>query len=84
MISGAQLAVLLNDTKLSDLLEKVLSNAAAVIIFRAKPMDKANVVKFIRERNLRKITLAIGDGANDVNMIQSAHIGVGIRGKEGN
>ena len=29
-------------------------------------------------------TVAIGDGANDVNMIQSAHIGIGIYGKEGN
>lgn len=29
------------------------------------------------------VTLAIGDGANDVNMIQKAHIGVGIFGKEG-
>ncbi len=28
-------------------------------------------------------TLAIGDGANDVNMITSAHVGVGIRGVEG-
>jgi len=31
-----------------------------------------------------RITLAIGDGANDVNMIQSAHVGIGIMGKEGN
>ena len=31
-----------------------------------------------------KKTLAIGDGANDVNMIQKAHIGIGIMGKEGN
>jgi P-type E1-E2 ATPase len=61
-----------------------LSQASAVIIFRAKPKDKADVVNFIRKRNRRKITLAIGDGANDVNMIQSAHIGVGIKGKEGN
>lgn len=30
------------------------------------------------------ITLAIGDGANDVPMIQGAHVGIGIRGKEGN
>ena len=30
-----------------------------------------------------KMTLAIGDGGNDVNMIQEAHVGVGIRGKEG-
>jgi P-type E1-E2 ATPase len=29
------------------------------------------------------VTLAIGDGANDVNMIQKAHIGIGIFGKEG-
>ena len=33
--------------------------------------------------NLNKITLAIGDGANDVNMIQEAHIGCGIYGNEG-
>ena len=30
-----------------------------------------------------KVTLAIGDGANDVSMIQQAHIGVGISGQEG-
>ena len=30
------------------------------------------------------ITLAIGDGANDVNMITQAHVGIGIVGKEGN
>ena len=33
--------------------------------------------------NLNKITLAIGDGANDVNMIKEAHIGVGLYGNEG-
>ncbi len=31
----------------------------------------------------KKITLSIGDGANDVSMIQAAHIGVGISGQEG-
>lgn len=35
------------------------------------------------KNNLGKITLAIGDGANDVNMIQEAHVGVGIYGQEG-
>lgn len=33
--------------------------------------------------NIKSRTLAIGDGANDVPMIQSAHVGVGISGKEG-
>ena len=38
-----------------------------------------NLVK----RKLNKITLAVGDGANDVNMIQEAHIGIGLYGQEG-
>jgi magnesium-transporting ATPase (P-type) len=48
MISGAKLALLLNDDETTKLLESVFSRASAVIIFRAKPMDKANVVNFIR------------------------------------
>ncbi len=38
----------------------------------------------MRKMDPKRITLAIGDGANDVNMIQQAHVGVGIMGKEGN
>ena len=37
----------------------------------------------IKEKLPTKTTLSIGDGANDVNMILQAHIGVGIQGKEG-
>jgi len=37
----------------------------------------------VKSRNPKKNTLAIGDGANDVNMINAAHIGVGISGLEG-
>lgn len=37
----------------------------------------------IRKQNPGKKTLAIGDGANDVNMIQAAHVGIGISGLEG-
>ena len=42
------------------------------------------MVELVMDNMKNKITLAIGDGANDVNMIQIAHIGVGIFGKEGN
>ena len=38
----------------------------------------------MRKATKDKVTLAIGDGANDVNMIQQAHIGFGLMGKEGN
>lgn len=40
------------------------------------------MVKLVRTK-FNKITLAIGDGANDVNMIQEANIGIGIYGNEG-
>eukprot|EP00028_Trichosphaerium_sp_Am-I-7-wt_P010617 CAMPEP_0168526134 /NCGR_PEP_ID=MMETSP0405-20121227/11767_1 /TAXON_ID=498012 /ORGANISM="Trichosphaerium sp, Strain Am-I-7 wt" /LENGTH=737 /DNA_ID=CAMNT_0008548879 /DNA_START=273 /DNA_END=2486 /DNA_ORIENTATION=+ len=55
----------------------------SVICCRASPKQKANVVKMIRKGAKGTITLAVGDGANDVAMIQQAHIGVGIFGKEG-
>ena len=47
------------------------------------PMQKAEIVKMVRKRNPDKTTLAIGDGANDVNMITAAHVGIGIAGLEG-
>jgi phospholipid-translocating ATPase len=40
-------------------------------------------VKLVKTSRSRPITCAIGDGANDVSMIQEAHIGLGIFGKEG-
>ena len=47
------------------------------------PLQKAEVVRLVRSKVKDSITLAIGDGANDVSMIQAAHVGVGISGKEG-
>ncbi len=41
------------------------------------------MVRLVRENCKNEVTLAIGDGANDVGMIQAAHIGVGISGREG-
>jgi phospholipid-transporting ATPase len=55
----------------------------SVICCRVTPLQKAMVVKLIRN-GLGKVTLAIGDGANDVSMIQAADVGVGIMGREGN
>ena len=60
----------------------ISSSCNAVICCRVTPKQKAEVVRLIKT-SLNKITVAIGDGANDVNMIQEAHIGIGIYGKEG-
>ena len=51
---------------------------------RVSPKQKAEIVNIIREKKESEnvTTLAIGDGANDVNMINAAHIGVGISGLE--
>ncbi|KAJ5923601.1 ATPase P-type K/Mg/Cd/Cu/Zn/Na/Ca/Na/H-transporter [Penicillium verhagenii] len=55
----------------------------SVICCRASPKQKAFLVKTIRTHLDDAITLAIGDGANDIAMIQEAHVGIGIAGKEG-
>nr|XP_055036870.1 phospholipid-transporting ATPase IC [Misgurnus anguillicaudatus] len=55
---------------------------SAVICCRVTPKQKANVVSLVK-RCKRAVTLSIGDGANDVNMIKTADIGVGISGQEG-
>ncbi|XP_068107396.1 phospholipid-transporting ATPase IC-like [Hyperolius riggenbachi] len=54
----------------------------SVICCRVTPKQKAMVVDLVKKYK-KAITLAIGDGANDVNMIKTAHIGVGISGQEG-
>ncbi|XP_065336042.1 phospholipid-transporting ATPase VA isoform X1 [Cloeon dipterum] len=55
---------------------------SSVLCCRATPLQKAYIVKVVKEI-LKVRTLAIGDGANDVSMIQTADIGVGISGQEG-
>uniref|UniRef100_A0A8C4ZWX1 Phospholipid-transporting ATPase n=1 Tax=Gadus morhua TaxID=8049 RepID=A0A8C4ZWX1_GADMO len=54
----------------------------AVICCRVSPLQKSEVVELVKKQ-VKVITLAIGDGANDVGMIQTAHVGVGISGNEG-
>ncbi|XP_008690501.2 phospholipid-transporting ATPase IB-like [Ursus maritimus] len=54
----------------------------AVLCCRLSPLQKAEIVDLVK-KHVGAITLAIGDGANDVGMIQMAHVGVGISGNEG-
>ncbi|EGC28908.1 hypothetical protein DICPUDRAFT_51588 [Dictyostelium purpureum] len=80
VIDGHTLAFALSDHK-----EKFLRLGRAcksVICCRVTPLQKALVVRVVKQSE-KKISLAIGDGANDVSMIQEAHVGIGIFGKEG-
>jgi len=88
--SRPPLALIIDGITLSFTLEKPLASTfieiakrcESVICCRATPLQKASVVKLVRD-NLKVMTLAIGDGANDVSMLQTAEIGVGIAGQEG-
>jgi magnesium-transporting ATPase (P-type) len=84
VIEGAALAHMLGDPELEELLFAVASCSDSVIACRVSPKQKALLVNLVRTYVVPEpITLAIGDGANDVGMIQEAHVGVGISGKEG-
>jgi phospholipid-translocating ATPase len=81
IIDGRALnAVFGNESNSSRFLE-LCEKCDAVVCCRTSPKQKASVVNLVKAKN--KITLAVGDGANDVGMIQAAHIGVGIAGEEG-
>uniref|UniRef100_A0A3Q0S0I7 Phospholipid-transporting ATPase n=1 Tax=Amphilophus citrinellus TaxID=61819 RepID=A0A3Q0S0I7_AMPCI len=88
-ISG-EFALVINGHSLAHALEadmeaEFVSTACAckaVICCRVTPLQKAQVVELIKKHK-KAVTLAIGDGANDISMIKSAHIGVGISGQEG-
>ncbi|CAF1125108.1 unnamed protein product [Adineta ricciae] len=81
LITGSALLHALSDGLKLTFLE-LSTQCKAVICCRVTPLQKAQVVELIM-KNQQVITLAIGDGANDVSMIQKAHIGVGISGQEG-
>lgn len=54
----------------------------SVVCCRVSPAQKAEIVGAVKGAT-NSITLAIGDGANDVAMIRAANVGVGISGREG-
>ena len=67
---------------LKDLFLQVGCKCHTVICSRVTPGQKALIVDWVKTKE-NAITLAIGDGANDVSMIKKAHIGIGVEGQEG-
>ncbi|KAF8450022.1 hypothetical protein BDZ91DRAFT_751380 [Kalaharituber pfeilii] len=83
VVDGATLADIESNETLTTLFFDLAILTDAVICCRASPSQKASLVKAIRKKVDKSVTLAIGDGANDIAMIQEAHVGIGITGKEG-
>lgn len=83
VIDGATVALFESNPNLMSVFIELCTKTDSVICCRASPSQKALMVSNIRNTDKSLVTLAIGDGANDIAMIQSADIGVGIAGKEG-
>lgn len=81
IIDGNSLVYILEKDLESDLFD-LATSCRVVLCCRVAPLQKAGIVDLIKSRT-DDMTLAIGDGANDVSMIQMADVGVGICGQEG-
>lgn len=87
-ITGPALAIVLADESMRYQFYKLAQHCQTVICCRVSPKQKADVVRIVEDFHLSEVgvqpvTLAIGDGANDVSMIAMANVGVGLSGKEG-
>ena len=92
-----QLALVINGGALEALMEKcveknsdgvarlleIIFQCNSIVACRLNPLQKAQLVALIKNSKTKPLTMAIGDGGNDVSMIQEAHLGVGIYGHEG-
>ncbi|RBR25143.1 uncharacterized protein FIESC28_02051 [Fusarium coffeatum] len=83
VVDGQTLAKIDEDDELSLLFYDLVVRVDSVICCRASPSQKTNLVRSIRRYVPKSMTLAIGDGANDIGMIQASHVGIGISGREG-
>ncbi|XP_072111314.1 phospholipid-transporting ATPase IF isoform X1 [Mobula birostris] len=81
VVDGSSLSLALRGHE--ELFMEISKSCSAVLCCRMAPLQKAKVVRLLKTLPTKPITLAIGDGANDVSMILEANIGIGIMGKEG-
>ena len=79
IITGKLLTTALKNGK--DKFRRAILKKECVVFCRTNPKQKVQIVRLLKEVGIK--TLSVGDGANDVNMIQEANIGVGIIGEEG-
>ena len=82
LIGGEELEKIFSNNDLLNLFFELSVNCLSVVCSRVSPKQKGQLVNLIKSTE-KAVTLAIGDGANDVGMINEANVGIGIQGKEG-
>eukprot|EP00600_Ochromonadales_sp_CCMP1393_P005802 CAMPEP_0174957920 /NCGR_PEP_ID=MMETSP0004_2-20121128/2336_1 /TAXON_ID=420556 /ORGANISM="Ochromonas sp., Strain CCMP1393" /LENGTH=1496 /DNA_ID=CAMNT_0016206075 /DNA_START=185 /DNA_END=4675 /DNA_ORIENTATION=+ len=83
MVDGVSLEGIWSNEQVKMRFVEAVQLIPTVIACRVSPLQKAALVRMIKAAPEQPVTLAIGDGANDVGMIHEARVGVGISGNEG-
>ncbi|KAL6053235.1 P-type phospholipid transporter, variant 2 [Balamuthia mandrillaris] len=84
VVDGATLTHVFSsdNQQLQTLFLRLATQCETVICCRVSPIQKADVVNLMKQHT-KALSLAIGDGANDISMLQAADVGIGISGEEG-
>jgi phospholipid-translocating ATPase len=82
VFDGHTLSTILGHPDLEPEFVKTATSASSVICCRVSPTQKSAIAEAIKKYTSLRVC-GIGDGGNDVGLIQAAHVGVGIEGKEG-
>lgn len=82
-LEGSTLKKFIQDPELCKEFFEITTQCFAVICARCEPSNKGNCVRAFKKVNPKAMVLSIGDGANDVDMIRAADVGIGVEGKEG-
>ena len=82
ILEGQTITTCMTEGKAAELFWDLIQRSRSLICCRSSPSQKSQIVEFVKKRT-SSVTLGIGDGGNDVNMIRAASVGIGIFGKEG-
>ena len=80
LIGRRELSMILKIDQLSQKLIKVIRKSKGLVVYTAEPSVKGDLTRFLKRYGF--ITMCVGDGANDIDMIRESHIGMGIKNGE--
>ena len=83
VINGLVISAVLKYPSQKQKLSEIATRCYSIVACRLSPVQKSQLVTMIKQADSSNITCAIGDGGNDVAMIQEAHVGIGLMGREG-